>query len=1488
MSDPALCPADSTAELQSNGSTKKVVVPGARAPSVKVPGLLNSMPRLLLKHGSKLRSFFASFLSNKPQLRDGATSQRPLWPLPVPYPELFEAGSLGRFSWRKRRTAFQVVLLNWLHLGRPVVCPDELWPGRKLSRRQWSRVRLLEDLCEDGNSIFELDAGDMARAAAKTEASCDVLESLHRAWSSVSHACDGKASGTATCASVTRFGGQFSSAPSFGQFIGKGDTDPFVTAKLIEASRVSFVGVPSFDPVEFFDDTTRRAYCSPLECRLDAPLGEVPKVAVHASLRERNELFKKMAECGRLRYVCEKDVDPRYLSGLFAVPKDLQKDRLILDARPANCMEPTLCNYVKTMAGANVLSQLELADDEVLLLSGRDIRDYFYQFKVTEQRSRRNVLAAKLSADDLQYIFGRAFPGPGFVGLSTLAMGDNNACEFAQGSHVALVLQCGGASKDELIQMHSPLPRSPYMLGIVIDDLVCLERVLLSSLEPELRPPTTAAKRLKLIMKQYDKVGLPTNEKKSFDDAVLGSFWGVSLDGSKGTLRPNQQRLWPLVLVTLRVICLGVVTVALLRSIIGSFISVLMVRRRFLSGMNLCFDAVSASSSDDEVLRLSGDLKDELFVLICLGSIAVVNLRAATLGTVRASDASDWGMAAVSCEVPRRVAMELMRHSLSKSTWSRLLPPGKAWLRAKRLLDPEEELPDGECFDVHPLWEVVSRSLSYKEEWRLQHRKPVHINVGELRAHLREEARLGQRHCSVRVPYCLDSQVSLGCLVKGRSASKALNAELMKSIPVVATSDLYGGYGYVPSKLNRADAPTRDAEVPGPDMALPPWWAKLCDGFYSDFDAWIAEAEHGLQGAESLDSSAQDTSDRGEKLKLMTGKQEFLKRGENAAPSCRTTTGVSSSKLSLEAITLLQSFNAKQFYFGSQVTSFEEPGALDLFSGKAGVARALIRLGCPWVLSFEINRSSAEDLTLESNRSRILQLVKLKAFKLCGSAMVCKSFSVAITPPVRSNQYPRGLPNMSPAMREKVSEGNSMADFQSELMDVCHDNSCFSWLENPDSSFVWRQKKFEKYRSAQSGDVMRVDYCRFGTPWRKRTKVATDIPKLKGMRMLCVCKKPHVRLRGQHPTLKVPWTLVAQPYPRAFSKLIAAAACDAVGWSQRFDIGECAKAGSLRVGEASNPGPARARGPRGFSLEGAPVQTFTSLALGDRRWELFLTWCRERLSGDPLSLFLTVPLFLAHAIRRYGDLDFAAGGSLLYFRHLVLAAQRKVPTLKPYVSICWDLASRWERIEPTQHRAPVPEILVRAMVSVAWHFGWRRWCGITLVCFYGIARAGEVLKCCRQDLLLPCDMMFECGDAFLVLKQSKTSYRGSAKVQHLKISSEQAVKLLTVVFREAHPQERLFCGTAQTFRRRWDFLLQTLRVSCANVITPGGLRGGGAVAHYRSGGSVSDLLWRMRLKSLVTLESYLQEVGALSVLCDLSADSRRSVAAAAALFALLP
>ena len=70
-------------------------------------------------------------------------------------------------------------------------------------------------------------------------------------------------------------------------------------------------------------------------------------------------------------------------------------------------------------------------------------------------------------------------------------------------------------------------------------------------------------------------------------------------------------------------------------------------------------------------------------------------------------------------------------------------------------------------------------------------------------------------------------------------------------------------------------------------------------------------------------------------------------------------------------------------------------------------------------------------------------------------------------------------------------------------------------------------------------------------------------------------------------------------------------------------------------------------------------------------------------------------------------------------------------------------------------------------------------------------------------------------------------------------------------------------------------------------MTPGGLRGGGAVSWYRRGGSISDLVWAMRLKQVATLEAYLQEVAAISLLTELSAESRHSIRAAAALFPFL-
>lgn len=173
---------------------------------------------------------------------------------------------------------------------------------------------------------------------------------------------------------------------------------------------------------------------------------------------------------------------------------------------------------------------------------------------------------------------------------------------------------------------------------------------------------------------------------------------------------------------------------------------------------------------------------------------------------------------------PLPIVREACRCGLRKGKWAKLLPPDQAWLRSHELLNPLQELPDGEAYDARPLWLVLARGLNYVERWRRPVLKPAHINILELRAHLMEERRLSQEFCSRRFLFSIDSQVSLGALVKGRAASKALNKELLKALPHIISSDLYSSYMYFPSKTNRADGPTRDDVPLPPDLALPLWW----------------------------------------------------------------------------------------------------------------------------------------------------------------------------------------------------------------------------------------------------------------------------------------------------------------------------------------------------------------------------------------------------------------------------------------------------------------------------------------------------------------------------------------------------------------------------------------------------------------------------------------------------------------------------------------
>ena len=192
-------------------------------------------------------------------------------------------------------------------------------------------------------------------------------------------------------------------------------------------------------------------------------------------------------------------------------------------------------------------------------------------------------------------------------------------------------------------------------------------------------------------------------------------------------------------------------------------------------------------------------------------------------------------------------------------------------------------------------------------------------------------------------------------------------------------------------------------------------------------------------------------------------------------------------------------------------------------------------------------------------------------------------------------------------------------------------------------------------------------------------------------------------------------------------------------------------------------------------------------------------------------------------------------------------------------------------------------ILVKAMSALAWSWGWKRWACITLLCFYSITRIGEVLGATRKELLTARDAMEQSGRLYLLIRCPKTRHRG-ARVQHAEaVGPGWIIDFLSEFFQDLPRTQALYGGSPGVYRRRWDKVLLALGIPSHLRLTPGSLRGGGAVWAHKNGTAISDLQWRMRLGHQTTLAYYLQETTAASILPSLAKASRESVQAAEAL-----
>ena len=631
--------------------------------------------------------------------------------------------------------------------------------------------------------------------------------------------------------------------------------------------------------------------------------------------------------------------------------------------------------------------------------------------------------------------------------------------------------------------------------------------------------------------------------------------------------------------------------------------------------------------------------------------------------------------------------------------------------------------------------------------------------------------------------------------------------------------------------------------------------------------------------SEELLPSAAEQRGEGEKCGLVSVQQDKVFSGE---------TNIHLQKLSDDCKDILKTFSASQVVFAKGKERRWPPthqGYLDLFSGARGVARQLALLTGCWVLCVDTAHKEDEDLLAPELQQKLQELIRSSAFLGVGLAPVCASFSSAITPAVRSKLYPYGLPGLSDTMTEKLRIGNAMALWCFSILGLAMDMGLGVWLENPSLSWMFRLPEWlallERYPQLQ---YRVVDYCRFGTKWRKRTRFATNTG-VGGEKTLCSRDHQHLVLRGRSSFHRKSWTAVAQTYPLGVAKAVAISLgifTKMVKWQGSFDPASCAHCGHRRIGEAANPGPAR--GDRSGLLEDVGLVEERTFLLQQQVWRDFSNWGLRQLSRGAWDSAMLFPMLLSVLLKEYGNHLYASGKALYVYRHLAVYVQQNILGIRPFMGVVWDMITRWEIAEPTEHRAPLPEPIFLAMLSLSLQWRWYRFAGVLGIAFYGICRPGEVISAERRSLVLPSDMMHDTPSVgYLRIEKPKARRRGKGTIQHASIHDVGFLVFLEYIFGDLDSSCRLFPGSAHSFRRRWGKLLSALQVDTSMRLTPGGLRGGGAIAAFQHGLQVSTLMWRMRLKNVSTLESYLQEVVANTIMSDLSRDSRSLVKAAASL-----
>lgn len=126
-------------------------------------------------------------------------------------------------------------------------------------------------------------------------------------------------------------------------------------AKAIQPERLKFWDVPTFDPVPYLDSANQATFLRPLLYaeEVGETSAKIPKVRMRMREKDKLRFLALLDSTQRLAFAKPSEVREGVENGAFAVPKDRSRDRMVLDARPANCLEVPETRWIRSLGSVS-------------------------------------------------------------------------------------------------------------------------------------------------------------------------------------------------------------------------------------------------------------------------------------------------------------------------------------------------------------------------------------------------------------------------------------------------------------------------------------------------------------------------------------------------------------------------------------------------------------------------------------------------------------------------------------------------------------------------------------------------------------------------------------------------------------------------------------------------------------------------------------------------------------------------------------------------------------------------------------------------------------------------------------------------------------------------------------------------------------------------------------------------------------------------------